>query len=52
MSRRALDWVWANRGLAPGPRLVLLALAEHADTSAVGSAAPAGVVKPETGSPR
>jgi hypothetical protein len=31
MSPRALDWVWANRGLAPRLRLVLLALAAHAD---------------------
>jgi DNA-binding MarR family transcriptional regulator len=118
MSRRARDWVWDNRAFAPRVRLVLLALAEHADAhgescvaslrqlermtclsrrevtkaltaleaaqlivrganmggalrcrrlqmtsavgeapqsgpvSAVGSPAPAGVAKPETGSPR
>jgi len=31
MSRRARDWAWARQGLTPAQRLVLLALAEHAD---------------------
>jgi len=31
MSRRARDWAWARYGLTPAQRLVLLALAEHAD---------------------
>ncbi len=31
MSRRARDWAWGRQGLTPAQRLVLLALAEHAD---------------------
>ena len=31
MSRAARDWAWDCRGLTPAQRLVLLALAEHAD---------------------
>jgi DNA-binding transcriptional ArsR family regulator len=31
MSRAARDWAWNCQGLTPGQRLVLLALAEHAD---------------------
>ena len=31
MSERAWDWAWRCRGLTPARRLVLLALAEHAE---------------------
>jgi hypothetical protein len=31
MGRRARDWAWGRHGLTPAQRLVLLALAEHAD---------------------
>jgi DNA-binding MarR family transcriptional regulator len=31
MSDRARDWVWRSRGLTPRRRVVLLALAHHAD---------------------
>ena len=31
MSERAWQWAWRCRGLTPARRLVLLALAEHAD---------------------
>ncbi|MCP3880446.1 MAG: helix-turn-helix domain-containing protein, partial [Sulfitobacter sp.] len=31
MSRHARDWAWGRQGLTPAQRLVLLALAEHAD---------------------
>jgi DNA-binding MarR family transcriptional regulator len=31
MSNRARDWVWRSRGLTPARRVVLLALAHHAD---------------------
>jgi len=32
VSRAARDWAWSQSGLTPAQRLVLLALAEHADT--------------------
>ncbi len=35
MSRRARDWAWGRHGLTPAQRLVLLALAEHADDNGV-----------------
>jgi putative SOS response-associated peptidase YedK len=31
MKRAARDWAWHGRGLTPAQRLVLLALAEHAE---------------------